>query len=202
MVVNICIIMFYLLFGIEMTMLFCFLPVIWFNNTYIDCSCNQFHCKVSVPLYDCVITRYLEWSFLDIYIYICIKEEGTSLCTPIFFYFFGEKRPRHEKSSLLLIFVSGPIWKWHGFIMYSVYCIEESYTSHWKLYYIIFYVNTNNRIVIFLIVCLWPKRGMEMSRISLITLCYSQFIWTFIYFDKATPFKESSIILFLCKYKQ
>ena len=92
MVVNICIIMFYLLFGIEMTMLSCFLPMIWFNNTYIDCICNQSHCKVSVPLYDCVITRYLEWSFLDIYIYIYVLKRKEPRCVHLFCSVFMERK--------------------------------------------------------------------------------------------------------------
>ena len=59
-----------LLYGIEMTVSFCFFSIISFNTEYIDSSCNHLHFEVAVTLFGCVIADSLECGLTDFYIYM------------------------------------------------------------------------------------------------------------------------------------
>ena len=95
--------------------------------------------------------------------------------------YFWEKWLPHETLPFYS-FIPTSIWKWHSLVMYLIYGIEEINISWENLCCIIWYINRNSRVLkTIIIMCLLLQRGMTTPWIPLITLCYSPFLWMFIY---------------------
>ena len=111
---------------------------------------------------------------------------------------FSERKWFFVTIIIFIEFVSASIWKWHSLFMYSIYGIEEIDTSQENICYIFVFKDKQQHNKNSLIVCLLLKRGLTMTWIPFIIICYSPFLWTFIYlmrFHSFSMFKSLFLLV-------